>query len=200
MVVSSSQRHDRPKLAPKPSPAAKQLDTVRQASQPPQPPPLRSPLSRLEFFGATEAGKVYEKRPDHRCVNQTSTCRNSDHRPVNIDHSVILRRGRRAKAPKPLPYLEPIVTYLAVRSDRQQAVGERSPSVVQQRIRKRVTFAAPARSRPLSQRRVARAHSARGRRKELAYLVVDLESGTITSCSGKPLHALSLSNTELLAR
>ena len=190
MVVSSPHR---PKLAPKPSPA-KQLDAVS-----PQPPPLRSPLSRQEFFGPRETQNVVpasddNKRPDsvhhHGCVNQTSTCaecRNADPSPVNID-SVILRRGRRTKAPKPLPYLEPIVTYLA-RSDRQPAVNGR-PGVAQQRRRKRVTFAAPSSPRSLKsrQRRVARTHSEKlslGRRRELAYLVVDLQSGSIASCSGK---------------
>ena len=190
MVVSSPHR---PKLAPKPSPA-KQLDAVS-----PQPPPLRSPLSRQEFFGPRETQNVVpasddNKRPDsvhhHRCVNQTSTCvecRNADPSPVNID-SVILRRGRRTKAPKPLPYLEPIVTYLA-RSDRQPAVNGR-PGVAQQRRRKRVTFAAPSSIRSLKsrQRRVARTHSEKlslGRRRELAYLVVDLQSGSIASYSGK---------------
>ena len=186
MVVSSPHRDDRPKLAPKPS-LAKQL-AVQQSPEPP-PPPLRSPLSRPEFFvqkeRANAAGGGNDKWSDsahHPCVNETATCKECRNADTAGTANVILRRGRRAKAPKPLPYLEPIVTYLA-RGANQSSEGSRQ---------KRVTFAAPSSARSLRSRqhRVARANSeklSRGRRRELAYLVVDLQSGTISSCSGKQI-------------
>lgn len=193
MVVSSPHRDDRPKLAPKPS-LAKQL-AVQQSPEPP-PPPLRSPISRPKFFEQKERANAAEGGNDkwsdsaHRsCVNETAACKECRNADTAGIVNVILRRGRRAKAPKPLPYLEPIVTYLA-RSANQSSEGRQ----------KRVTFAAPSSARSLRSRqnRVARANSeklSRGRRRELAYLVVDLQSGTISSCSGKHISSVACLET-----
>ena len=97
--------------------------------------------------------------------------------------SAAIRRGRVTKAPKPLPYLVPIST----RSD-QRIVGRSISSAGQRRTG--VTFATSTTKRFQRRRcrRVERTRSEKSTRvkgPELAYLVVDLESGTLAKSLGK---------------
>ena len=102
--------------------------------------------------------------------------------PVNIAESANPRRGRRAKAPKPLPYLVPIST----KRDRPVVVVQSAASTRQRR--KRITFAT---SEVLGlRRRRARSERLTSRKEQvLAYLVVDLQSGTLANSSGQLLAA-----------
>ena len=101
--------------------------------------------------------------------------------PLNIDNSVTTRptntsprtRHRVAKAPKPVPYLKPVPSSAARRLEGE---GERV----------RVTFVSSAKRRHSGSRAVSRTQSAKlPPRKELAYLIVDLRSGTPSNHKSK---------------
>ena len=203
LMVASSQGNGRPKLAPKlapkPSAIGSKPPAIRQLHQQ---LPLSVPVSLVATspvdFSRQKEMKNAGTRGEHSwrgCVNPapaslTEECRNPGPSPsaLNIDSTVSVRR--RVKAPKPVPYLEPVVTYLA--KDRPTAAAA-DESSQQDLRRKRVTFAAASpsasrRERSRRQRRaIARANSekySRRQRKDLAYLVVDLQSGTIASSFG----------------
>ena len=182
MVASSS--GNRRRMAPKPPATGnKPLPLGLPGPQPSLPSPLspredtQPELSRQK---ETESAGTRAENSTLRCVNEIVEFRNPT-APVNIDSPVSVRRlGRRTKAPKPLPYLEPIATYLSRGGDGSE------------QRRKKVTFAAPSsagrRYRVRQHRAVARANSeklSRRQRRDLAYLVVDLQSGTIASSFGK---------------
>lgn len=205
MVASSHNAHGRPKSGLKlssTSPTA--TTTVRCSPSCEEATPQKPLLSPGEVSESEFQSKEKESAPGHegsnsgrRYVNETAEFRSADIAtlPVNIgtNSSVILRR-RGKKAPKPLPYLQPISTYLAAETkDRNSTPID--GRICEPRRRKRVvTFAAPSslrsgRVQRVRQHRAGRVSSeklSRGQRRVLAYLVVDLESGTISSSSGKP--------------
>ena len=156
---------DKPKLAPKP----KLLST----------PLPQSLLPEVDQLRECEEMKKHEREMWNRgsCINNYEECdsrraqQNQFTAPVNIHSSLTLRR-QRTKAPKPLPYLKPISSYL---TQGQLFAGRSSQR------RKKVTFAVKYQRRRRKSEKLPP-------RPELAYLVVDLSSGTLFKTSGKTMH------------
>ena len=185
MVASSS--GNRRRMAPKPPATGnKPLPLGLLGPQPSLPSPLsprETAQPELSRQKETESAGTRAENSTLRCVNETLSTeefRNPSHGTATVNIDGVRRRGRRTKAPKPLPYLEPIATYLSRGGDGSE------------QRRKKVTFAAPSsagrRYRVRQHRAVARANSeklSRRQRRDLAYLVVDLQSGTIASSFGK---------------
>ena len=169
---------------------------------------LATHLSVLRFRSRSpspDASKSCEKRPgnnngelerklqltrndiDGRSICPHTIAGECESRPGNIlvnIHTVnTLRQGRRKakKPPKPLPYLVPISSY-TVREGRHLFAG--GPT---DRLRKRVTFAKSAKYQRVRHRRAStKVNSSRlPKGSELAYLVVDLETGTLSYSAGK---------------
>ena len=190
-------RHDaKPKLAPKPPVSSLGQLTTRTPVQLLQSRSLSADAASKSGISETkewskEGEKLQLDTWDRGCivsVNNNLNAGECDPRrnsPVNIyTPALTLRQGRRAKAPKPLPYLEPI-------SCSRGSGGERQFAGRGSRIRRRkiAAFAPAAGSvkyRHSRRRRLSRTTNSvkRSPKPELAYLIVDLLSGTIPQ-SGK---------------
>lgn len=178
----------KPKLAAKPPMML--LETRSSASW------LRSPspdaASRSGAKGSDERSRTLQlmQYDDRRSISPHAIAGECETRagdtgniPANIHTTpVTLRQGRRKtnKPPKPLPYLEPISSR-TVREGRHSFAGR-----LTSRVRKRLSLTKSVKYPRFPIRRATKVNNDKlPRRPVVAYLVVDIVSGTVVYSSGK---------------